>query len=377
MNPNSQRTDGRYVLIDAMRGIACMAVVLFHAKEGHHIDMLIDAAPAWFGQMFWHGAAGVAVFFVISGFVIANSMLRDEVSGAYVGRFLLRRSLRLDPPYWAAMALAVAFGFLAARAVPGHASGLPSAYNVLLHVTYLVDLFGEPMINSVYWTLCLEIQFYLSFVLLMWLAGRLGERLGRQRARDLVLWACGPVALLWTTPYAPFHVHGLFIENWYLFLAGVLVRRALDSEARSAAMLVCVGNIALLALSFIVFGEKQHGYIGLFAATIVLLLGSTGRLKTWSGGRVLQWLGLISYSLYLTHNTITGAAFRVGYRLTGESLRTEVLWLGLVTLICCLFAWVFYLVFEKLGLRLSKLVALHTKRVVPGKVGVGLPEHLA
>ena len=40
---------GRYLLIDALRGVACLAVVLFHAKEGGHIGALLAAAPAWFG----------------------------------------------------------------------------------------------------------------------------------------------------------------------------------------------------------------------------------------------------------------------------------------------------------------------------------------
>lgn len=42
--------------------------------------------------------------------------------------------------------------------------------------------------------------------------------------------------------------------------------------------------------------------------------------------RWIQFLGLISYSLYLVHNPITGATFRIGFMLTGQSMATEALW---------------------------------------------------
>jgi peptidoglycan/LPS O-acetylase OafA/YrhL len=354
---NPERGAGRYALIDALRAIACLAVVFYHAKEGNHITGLLDAMPSWFGTLLGHGDAGVAIFFVISGFVIANAMFRDEVDGSYVGRFLLRRSLRLDPPYWAAIALAIAGAYLSARVVPGKVFEPPSVGNLLLHVTYLVDLAGQPRISPVYWTLCLEIQFYLSFALLMWLASSLGRRIGVVRARDYVLAGCAVVAALWTTPWAPFHVRGLFLDNWHLFIAGVLIRRALDGAPGDRASIACYANLAVLALLQTMFGTAASEFVGLAAALLVILGGQQGWLRTWTGGRLLQWLGLISYSLYLTHGTVTGAMFRIGYKITGRSVATETLWLALVVIACCLFAWAFFLVFERAGLRWSKLVA--------------------
>lgn len=350
---------GRYAFIDALRAIACLMVVFFHAREGGHIDALVAAAPAWVDSLLHHGDAGVAIFFVISGFVIANAMFRDDVDGNYVGRFLVRRSLRLDPPYWAAIALALAGAWVSARVVPGKVFEMPSVTDLLLHATYLVDLAQRPLINPVYWTLCLEIQFYLSFALLMWLASRLGRRLGRTRARDLVLAGCALVAALWTTPLAPFHVHGLFLDHWHLFIAGVLIRRALDGAPNQQASLLCYGNLVLLAVLQALFGTESGVWIGLGAGVLVLVGGQQGWLRTLTGGALLQWLGLISYSLYLTHNTVTGAMFRIGYKITGRSVATEALWLALVVVGCCVFAWIFFLVFERAGLRWSKMVAAH------------------
>lgn len=367
----SAPTSVRYRMIDMLRGIACLAVVWYHALEGGHIGALVAAAPSWFHSLLSHGDAGVSIFFVISGFVIAHSMLRDDIGAGYVGRFMLRRSLRLDPPYWAAIALALLGAWVASRAVPDRAFALPSAGNLLLHITYLVDLARQPLINPVYWTLCIEIQFYFTFVLLMWAAAGVRRRYGAERGLDVVLWPCAAIAALWLTPWAPFHVHGLFLERWYLFLAGVLAWRAVHGGAprQLAAALVYV------ALLFGVLGmlaAPVPDLIGLGTVLLILVCGRTGWLARCGGGPAMQWLGLISYSLYLTHNTVTGAAFRIGYRLTGRSVATEALWLALVTVACCVFAWLFYLVFERAGLRWSKLVPLH-RPAAPAAAAMPLP----
>lgn len=364
----------RYRMIDMLRGIACLAVVFYHAMEGGHISELVAAAPSWFGRMIAHGDTGVAIFFVISGFVIAHSMLRDQVTSSYVGRFMLRRSLRLDPPYWAAIALALLGAWVSSRAVPDRVFAMPSASNLLLHVTYLVDLARQPLINPVYWTLCVEIQFYLTFVLLMWGAAAVCRRYGTERGLDIVLWPCAAIAALWVTPWAPFHVHGLFLERWYLFLAGVLAWRAVHggTPRQLAAALV---NTVLLFGVLGMLSAQVRDLVGLATVLLILVCGRTGWLARVGGGPVMQWLGLISYSLYLTHNTVTGAAFRIGYRITGRSVATEALWLVLVTLACCVFAWLFYLVFERAGLRWSKLVPLHRPLVAAGRDDMTLPLH--
>ena len=61
-------------------------------------------------------------------------------------------------------------------------------------------------------------------------------------------------------------------------------------------------------------------------AAVLSVAATTGSLYTGLNWRWLQFLGLISYSLYLLHNPITGASFRVGYMLTGHSVTLELVW---------------------------------------------------
>lgn len=102
-----------------MRGLAALAVVLFHAVEGKHIPLLQAAMPSWCESLIRHGHLGVAVFFVLSGFVISHSLNDIRVTFPVAGRFMVRRSIRLDPPYWAAIVVALAFALISSKVLPG------------------------------------------------------------------------------------------------------------------------------------------------------------------------------------------------------------------------------------------------------------------
>ena len=112
--------------------------------------------------------------------------------------------MRLDPPYWFAIALAV---IVAAVTDLGPARP-PSFGDLVAHVFYAQQFFGVPHIIGVFWTLCLEIQFYLAYVVLM---------AGVQRiARDRVWWVFGPFWLLSLVAHSVrgrlHQSHSLFVE---------------------------------------------------------------------------------------------------------------------------------------------------------------------
>ena len=86
----------RFVFVDGLRGIAAMSVVLFHAVEGNHITALYAALPPPLALPLRYGNYGVAIFFVLSGFVIAHSLSSKNMTVGAAGRFMLKRSVRLD-----------------------------------------------------------------------------------------------------------------------------------------------------------------------------------------------------------------------------------------------------------------------------------------
>jgi peptidoglycan/LPS O-acetylase OafA/YrhL len=84
----------------------------------------------------------------------------------------------------------------------------------------------------------------------------------------------------------------------------------------------------------------------------------SGRIYSACSWRWIQMLGAISYSLYLTHNPITGAVFRVGYMVTGRSAILEVVWWSLATCACLVFAWGVWWLVERPSIRLARRVRL-------------------
>src|SRR6267142_3240934 len=165
--------------IDALRGIAALGVVLYHA-----VLQTPNAVPnnffRWpvkllqFGSSF--GYIGVFLFFVISGFCIhlqwAKSRANGQSQSIQFGSFWRRRTRRLYPPYLIAFAL---FLLMAAFSVGINVTHF-FVYDVVMHLLMLHNLDPKVCysINGVFWTLAIEEQLYLAYFLLLFLRTRWG-----------------------------------------------------------------------------------------------------------------------------------------------------------------------------------------------------------
>jgi len=175
--PGLYPTSSRFTYIDALRGLAALAVAAYHFYHSAGLMAVYDASlPRFITAPLSRGYLGVQIFFVLSGFVIAYSQRDTFVTLRYLGNFALRRSLRLDPPYWAAIFAVIVLNWLAYRL---HFEGLepmPSIPVVLANMIYIHDLLGVQKILSVSWTLCIEVQFYLILTVVVGLVQRMPGR---------------------------------------------------------------------------------------------------------------------------------------------------------------------------------------------------------
>ena len=314
----AQADRGRFTLIDGLRGIAAAMVMLYH----FHYE-LQDDASAWLPEevawVFRIGWSGVEIFFVLSGFVIAFAIGRTRVTGAYALRFGIRRSLRLDPPYWASLVLAIAVTVVGNAFFSGVHHDVPSLGRVLAHLAYLQEILGMGEIVPVYWSLCLEIQFYLLLVLGLWVVQRTAQ--GRAFARSPSFYVVFgglaalsvAVAMHWIDAPLP----GLFTSRWYLFFLGAVTWWVI---AEDVPVWIGAGYWLLVAVSQALTGGHFATDVGLLTALWIFVAARRQRLRTALSGPALQYLGRISYSLYLVHPIVGWSAIAAGRRVLGDPL---------------------------------------------------------
>ncbi len=350
----------RFAFVDALRGVAAMSVVVFHIYKQNLLRHAERPFPEPFHSLFVNGYLGVYIFFVLSGFVIAHSVRGYRITPGFVGRFALRRSLRLDPPYWAAIAAAIVIAVTANQAV-GDTQHIPvpSATDVIAHVFYLQGFLHVPNILGVFWTLCLEIQFYLIYVVLLGVTQRLADRrifvFGPLFVLSIVL---GSGAVFWG--------RALCLWAWPFFFAGVITSWHLDGKVSTGTW-----GLVLLATCACGFDDVARVTVAIATASALLVAslvqGKGGRswLEELSLGRVLQYLGRISYSLYLTHLLVGSKSARFVIRLLGKRELGYpdmiAILLGCIA-ISLVAAHVMYVLVEKTSVKLSKRVRLEPQR---------------
>jgi peptidoglycan/LPS O-acetylase OafA/YrhL len=343
----------RLSFVDALRGVAATGVLLFHALEGHHVTAFFASLPAWLQFPVEHGSLGVPIFFVLSGFVISHSLYHQRMSLNLLGRFSLRRSLRLDPPYWFAIALSLAFGALSTAVVADHELVRHSWAQVIAHLFYLQDIIGYGDINSVFWTLCYEVQFYFAYAILL-LLGRNdpAKRFQGQQMAVLLVGAMA-VSLLWPLGLGPQLPAGLFPPLWHAFLLGV--GAYWTWRDRGALPFFTAYGLVIGAIAYLNRNDFDAACVA--TAALLYMVGAADKLATAANWRWLQFLGAISYSLYLIHNPITGASFRVGYMVTGRSMIWEAVWWLVSLAACIIFASAMWWAIERPSLRLARMLS--------------------
>ncbi len=356
----------RFRFIDALRGIAALAVCWHHINlYGPLPDPASTVMPRWLNWAAVYGWAGVPTFFVISGFVIAYSVRGNWVTPRFLGNFALRRSLRLDPCYWAIIGLALFLNFLPdVFDLPSpHDNGL-TAGQVLTHFVYLQNISAYDNLSAGFWTLCIEMQFYLLFCVMMAVAQRLSRR-GEHNPY--------PGARVLALVYLPLALTSLYVFNldegfddWIIyffsmFFLGAATWWTLD---RRLPAWMFWSYLAAMAGRFVWKGGDDLPF-AIATGAAIYLVGRAGRLHSCLNFRPLQYLGKISYSLYLIHYPVSHIVVNAGYRLTGDSPWAAFGWLGLSVALSILAAHFLYLFVEAPTARLASRLKPRANQPTP------------
>lgn len=282
----------RLLALDALRGLAALAVVAFHygirfeELYGHPIPISATLATALFV-----GQYGVHLFFMISGFVIFMSLERTRSWKDFV----VSRFSRLYPAYWVAVLLT--FGVISIVGLPDkHYSVLQLLANLTMFQMWL----RVKNIDGVYWTLAIEMIFYFAMITLF--CTRQLDRIERIGALGILVEACFLILR---------HGAQFFIIGYgYLFIAGILFYRIRKNGITRGRVAILAGCLAVSALAGLNNFIVMAILIGIFALLV------SNRL-VWMANRPLLFFGTISYTLYLVHQyigyTIIRSCYQAGY----------------------------------------------------------------
>jgi len=277
----------RINVLDDMRGIAIISVMLYHYFFVYHKSELTESlSPAlqyfrlsndWLNL----GVFAVSIFFLISGFVI-NMSLRGEGSIKETVKFAIKRFFRLYPAYWFAIVLIITSTCF---------YGNPDKYKlvqILVNMTMLQDFFGIEHIDGVFWTLMIEIKFYvlMAFVFLI----------GARNSLKGIILALIVISLV-TGKY-------VFMYPALMFFGAIIYFDFIGKKQINLRNIV-FSLVLVLVFSLVVKDDVYGAFIGksiAFLFSIIIFL----TLISWNKklGRFLAFMGMVSYSFYLLHQVI-------------------------------------------------------------------------
>ncbi|MCA2186604.1 acyltransferase family protein [Nonomuraea cavernae] len=319
----------RLAWLDALRGIGAMAVVAEHLMPW----LLPSLRPYWFSL----GAFGILLFFLVSGYIIPTSLERH----GDVRKFWISRAFRLYPLYLAVIVLVVGMAWW----VPVREQVQRDGSAVAAHATMLLDVVSVGGLADTMWTLSYEMVFYLLVTALF--------VTGQHMRSGLLAMLFGAVAVIAGLVLS----RAVLVGEWLSYVSAAVFVAGLACVISGRFRTAGAYALGLLAVTLVVLGSRvpwlgvavlaamfagtaihrwERGTGPLWPVAVTAALIAVAPVwapqagwwwvqpdvwittialvaVTFAGGmamrgrrvpRVLTWLGLISYSLYLVHHPL-------------------------------------------------------------------------
>ncbi|WP_431676570.1 acyltransferase family protein [Kitasatospora sp. KL5] len=338
--PATTRRRPRLYVLDGLRLVAALAVVGWHYAGIERDTSIWGGRPGtYMPKLHWvanYGWVGVELFFLISGFVICMSSW-----GRPVGHFVNSRITRLFPAYWFSVLLIAAVTFTVHA--PWNKEVIKGSYsNVITNLTMMQEGVGGVDVDGVYWTLWVELRFYVLFGVLA---------IGGLTYRKVVSFCGGwlvlsvvtvsthlPVLDFFFFPrFAPYFIAGVALYMIYRFGSNLLLWGIVGFS-----WMLAQNQLRLIVADY--YWQKVS-YDVAFALITLMFLVMIGVAAGWFGWIQWKWLttaGALTYPLYLVHEQL---GWQVIHRLH-DNVNAYVL-VGSLTVGMLVFAWLIHRLIER------------------------------
>lgn len=300
---------------DGVRGLAALLVVATHL---HLLGMLEARGLLWppLRQLF-SGTSAVQAFFILSGFLITKLLIQERLAtgGIAIGRFVMRRTLRIVPLYMLACLLTAMLAF----SLDFVASGKALLYS-FLYVSNFIGTADYSIVLGHTWSLAVEEHFYLIWPLLFALTYTV--RKTRALEAGLLLFVGASLVLHFLLLKSSLAEH-YFVDRWS-FIAGynialgclaALVAARLGRPSAGALRLLALAGVAALAASLALpqsswfLHNVVNGYVralGLLCLVVWIDYRQDSAVVALLETPFLKYLGKISYGLYMWQGLFLG-----------------------------------------------------------------------
>jgi peptidoglycan/LPS O-acetylase OafA/YrhL len=384
--------------LDGLRGIAVLLVVWYHYWQITWLpaDVRVGSVSANFNVFPETGSAGVDLFYFISGFCLFLPYARTLFDGAplqSVRTFAYRRAVKIVPSYYLAIGLMIALGFA------HFDSPNDAVHQVLAHLGFVQNVWPQTWggIDGVMWSLATEVQFYVVFPLICWCAMR------RPLVTFASLIALGDCYRFYVVAHGGDIVHDIdkLPGAIDLFSAGMLAAwtyRAIAVRMPALAKKQTLWTALALAGFFVCYQLLAYQFARRYSdnwlytwkatfrpffdlALLPVTVGSLFAFGWWQrvlGNRIVTFLSLISYNLYLWHQPLALALLqRRPIPYAGTDPKADHLWglefMGLAALVSIAVAWAISRFFEQPILRRRPFAGLRLPPRLRGRAAGNAP----
>jgi exopolysaccharide production protein ExoZ len=344
---------GKIQNIQALRGAAAFAVVVFHLIP---IENKYGGGTTILPLIFQHGKFGVDLFFVISGFVMVTITRGQFQKSKDAFIFLYHRAARIYPPYWFYSLLLLAVFTVRPtwiNSAQGNQVDIVSSF-------LLLPQNALPLLN-VGWTLIHELYFYLVFFLLLLVVS------GRYLSISLLIWSATVVALNICLenkgPTLQLISHPLTLE----FIGGCFLAKFFYEGPKIKISLVLI--IAAVVMAATLLGFMKNGdntsipsgwwRVALYGipASLVVYFITMAEAHGHISHPFLVKLGDASYSIYLSHILVLSAVGRIWFLFGTDSFIDNIFMIPFLFICVIAYGMISYQVIERPLIRLSRYVA--------------------
>jgi peptidoglycan/LPS O-acetylase OafA/YrhL len=363
------------LILEIARGIAALWVFFFHTKA-----YFINSSEFIY-NIATYGHLGVPMFFVISGFVITYSAESTLKANKTPISFLKKRFLRIYPVFWISIFVVIIIPYFIEFISMFKSGSFQSPENLLFKydfsewvnfVLLTKVFFAESsnlqsefnVINSVYWTIAIEFQFYLIIFISMY----------AKSYYKLVVAIVSALAII--NMFNPFDMnYGLFIHYWPSFSIGILLAYIfksgydfsnISSHYIKAAALLLISLVVSLIMIFTDEEFSSLAFAFIFGAILWCISPFEAMLKrVKSRSQSIGYyflesftaLGAMSYSVYLLH----GKLYMLPSMFVRQVLEPNTVLYGLVTIFLTLLICYPFYVFVERPFMSSNYIKIHKK----------------